>query len=226
METSTDTRNLSTVKKERKQLEQDFTLLNNRIKLLQLEEEKTWKRIDNAKKRHEQLSEFQLRSKEKEKFRKKHAERKDQELKDAQKNIQKLKQSNESHKNKHQEAILKARQDAYKEGKELKVYSVQRKQQIINAYTDTNRKKSKQVREDERNRANKLQQMKKKKMEEFKEDYESRVHEEVDKQKQLEQQIMEMELLEMELIKKLQNTQQIQQQVVGQLEEALAEQTS
>lgn len=44
----------------------------------------------------------------------------------------------------------------------------------------------------------------------------------MDRKKQLEKQVLEMEILESELIKKLQNTQQIQQQVVSGLEQALS----
>lgn len=49
-------------KKQRKQLQQDAALLSNRIKLLQIEEERTWKKIEETKKRKQQIENSKLRN--------------------------------------------------------------------------------------------------------------------------------------------------------------------
>lgn len=48
--------NLSEIKRERKHLEQDAQMLANRIKLLQLEDEKTWKKIKETKRKARQFA--------------------------------------------------------------------------------------------------------------------------------------------------------------------------
>lgn len=214
--------NLAETKKQRCQLQQDATLLRNRIKLLQTEETRTWKRIEQTKGRHAKLQQAQARTRKKQQDKQRVQEERDRDLRAAQQNIQQLKCARETGKNRNKETVQRKRQEAFQQGKELRTVSLQRKQQLLTAYMATNRQKSQLIREEERKSNDKLKQQEKQKLTKFKEAYVKRVDAEEGKNKELEQEIIDMERLEMELIKKLQNTQQLQQQVVNDLESALA----
>ena len=138
-------------------------------------------------------------------------------------NIQRLKLAWEQNKQSRKEALARSKREAYQQGKNYRVLSMQMKQKIVKSYTDKNRLRSHTVKEEERQRLRKLQELEERKQAEFKEDYRRRVTHEANRKEELEKQVLEMEMLEMELIKKLQNTQQIQQQVVSQLDEALSQ---
>lgn len=214
--------NLTEAKKQRCQLQQDATLLKNRIKLLQVEETRTWKRIEQTKNRHEKLQQAQARALKKRQDKQQLQEERDRDLQAAQQNIQQLKYARETGKSRNKETVQRKRQEAFQQGKGLRIVSLQRKQQQLTACTSTNRQKSQLIREEERKNNEKLRQQEQQKIQKFKEAYGKRVDAEETKNQELEQEIIDMERLEMQLIKKLQNTQQLQQQVVSDLENALA----
>ena len=58
------TPSLSEAKRQRKQLQQDSILLNNRIKLLQIEEQRTWKKIEEMKSRQRTMEEIRRKNEE------------------------------------------------------------------------------------------------------------------------------------------------------------------
>ncbi|CAG9310586.1 unnamed protein product [Blepharisma stoltei] len=209
-------------KKQRKQLQQDAALLSNRIKLLQMEEERTWKKIEEAKKRKNQVESSKLRNENKQKEIEKLTQIKEQIRQEAQEKIKKLKFERNSGKNKNIESIQSVRKDCYKYGREWKIYSLQQRQITDQAYREKNKQKALSVKLEERHRQVKLKKRYDKREEENKEDYLKRVKQEEEAKKQLEKHVMEMELLEMELIRKLQHTQLIQQEAISDLEKAIS----
>ncbi|CAG9335869.1 unnamed protein product [Blepharisma stoltei] len=209
-------------KKQRKQLQQDAALLSNRIKLLQLEEERTWKKIEEAKNRKNQIEHSKMRNENKQKEIEKLYQTKEQMRLEAQEKIKKLKFERNSGKNRNVESIQNTKKDCYKYGREWKVYSLQQRILTNQAYREKNKQRAMSVKLEERHRQMKLKKMGNRREEENKEDYLQRVKQEEEAKKQLERQVMEMELIEMELIRKLQQTQMIQQEAISDLEKAVS----
>eukprot|EP01022_Parablepharisma_sp_SALTPOND_P001622 TRINITY_DN106916_c1_g1_i1.p3 TRINITY_DN106916_c1_g1~~TRINITY_DN106916_c1_g1_i1.p3 ORF type:complete len:196 (+),score=49.99 TRINITY_DN106916_c1_g1_i1:1388-1975(+) len=101
-----------------------------------------------------------------------------------------------------------------------------RKQEIIKDYVAKNQEKKSLVRMQEDIAQQKIKVMKEKRLQEFKQNYESRIQEEMEKIKKREKDLAAMEKEEGDLIKKLQNTQQMQKSAFSELETAIKYQGS
>ncbi|CAG9324454.1 unnamed protein product [Blepharisma stoltei] len=217
---------LSDVKKQRRQLQQDANLLSNRIKLLQMEEERTWKKIEEAKKRKIQIEEIKKRKENQLKERESIRMIREQNRIKAQEQIQKLKFHRSIGKEKRKEELWSDKKVAYKSGREWREFSMKQKRDIINSIREENHQNALKIKVEENHHKIKIKKREEIRGEENKEDYLRRIKQEEAAKKELEQKVMEMELLEMELIRRLQHTQLIQKDAISELESAISKKQS
>ena len=225
MEMSEDTntstyaqKSLTDAKKERKLYEQDALLLNNRIKLLKEEERKTWKLIEETKRKKLLIEQARKRNQEKNQIRDEILRNQESEREKNQKKIKELKKQIENSMNKNRRSVETSKKQAYVEVRNLRDKSVEQKYKFFDEVAEENKKRSKSVKVDHIKQAIRLAKLKKIKENETKNHYLSRIKEEFLQKRQLESKVSELELLEQELIKRLQNTQNIHQQAVSGLE--------
>lgn len=218
---TTGTTTLLEAKKNRKQLERDTVILANRIKLLQLEEQKTWKRIEDARKKTEQVHTVRHRVTQKLDFKSKIQEERHKKLKEAKEHINFLRQQRVEDRDRMRRNIIKDKQLAYKEVRAVRDLSVQKKYDFMNQVVETNAQRSASVRHSNKRAEYKIKSYNESKVANASEEYWKRVEQEDKKKLDIEKQVMELELLEMDLIKRLQNTQQVQKQAYSELESAI-----
>ena len=101
-----------------------------------------------------------------------------------------------------------------------------RKQEILHDYMAKNQEKKMVVRVQEDAGQQKVQALKQKRLQDFKQNYQARLQEEMDRIRKKELELAKMEKVETELITKLQNTQQLQKRAFGELESAIKYQGS
>jgi hypothetical protein len=218
---TTGTLTLLEAKKNRKQLERDTVILANRIKLLQLEEQKTWKRIEEARKKTDQIHNNRQRVEQKIEFKSKIQEERQKKLQEAKEHINYLRQQRKEDRERMRRNIIKDKQVAYKEVRAVRDLSVQRKYDFLNSVVEQNAQRSASVRNSTKRAEHKIKSHNEAKVVSATEEYWKRVEQEDKKKQEIEKKVMELELLEMELIKRLQNTQQVQKQAFTELESAI-----
>lgn len=211
-------RTLSDVKKERRQCEQDVNLLSNRIKLLQLEEEKTWKQIEEAKKKKILLEVAQRRSEEKNRLREELQKSFEHQRELKQKRIQDLKLEISKNRQYSIKSVEHVKKQTYVEIRNMREQSMQQKYQILNEITKTNNERSSSVKIEHIKQSIRARKLKDLKEAQAKNDYIKRLNEELSTKNKLENKVSEMEQIELELIKRLQNTQNLQQKIVFDLQ--------
>lgn len=197
-------------KRERQQCEQDFVLLSNRIKLLQLEEEKSRKYIEESKKKKLLLEKAQQRSMEKTKFKEELQNSFEKQRKIKQKWIQDLKLQITKNKNSSLKNVEKAKKKAYIEMRNQRDQSLIEKYQILNDIIKKNKERSLSVREEHIKFSMKAKRLDEIRESHNKSEYIKRLNDELCVKTRLKSKVSEMETLESELIKRLQNTQNIQ----------------
>ena len=212
------TPSLSEAKRQRKQLQQDSILLNNRIKLLQIEEQRTWKKIEEMKSRQRTMEEIRRKNEETAKIKLDSEKKKESKRIENNIKISKFKEQSETDKKRNLETIFEYKKKSYAEIRELREKIMKEKYQMYAETVRINQQRSKSVRVDHKRQAVRLKKLEKYREEENKADYLRRVQEEERKKKEIEGKVIEMEILEMELIKKLQNTQLIQAKTLSELE--------
>jgi hypothetical protein len=211
-------RSLSDVKKERKQYEQDAALLSNRIKLLQLEEARTWKYIQETQRKQAALKEARKQAEEFTKIKEDCSKAYEKELELKQKRIKEIKFKIERGKQQHMNELQQAKKQTYFEQRFVRDKSMQQKYQIATENVIENKQRSKSVKIDHIKQSIRVKKLKEAKRVQAKEDYLKRINRENAVKSELEAKVTQMELLESELIKRLQNTQNYQQKVVTELE--------
>lgn len=212
---------LTEAKKQRKKLEKDAMTLSNRIKLLESEELKAWKKIEEIKKKQKEIHES----------RKKIEETAKQKLEIYQKNLQKREENNqkiinfkgklESSKTKKLEIILEHKKKSHAEIREIREKSIREKYQVYNQTLDFNKKRSQSVKLSHRKQARRVKELERLREENNKAEYLKRVMKEQEIKKNYELKVAEMEEKEAQLIKKLQDTQMIQAKFINELEETI-----
>lgn len=212
---------LTEAKKQRKQLENDSLILSNRIKLLQAEEQKAWKKIEEIKKRQKSIEEFRKKSEESAKLRFSIVQKKQKEREENSQKILEFKEKSERSKNKKLEIIFENKKRSHAEIREIRDRSFREKYQMYADIRMNNQKRSQSVKLEHKRQAEKLKKIGKVRDEENKQDYLKRVQKEEEVRKELEARVIDMEILEMDLIKKLQNTQYIQAKTMTELAETI-----
>jgi len=206
----------------RKKAEEDAQLLANRIALLQLEEKKAMKKIEETKKKAQEIMDLKNRNsqiqREKEELRRQKEEEEIRKTMQNKSTKEQIKMNQDNNRN-HLFRRLKDDVDTMRKTKQdVKDFASTTKQQEYS--------KNAQLVDTIRSREKEAQERKKKQLEETKQkarlEYQSKIeHEHTIKQK-TDDLISRLEQQEIELIQRLQNTQSLQKKAFDELEKALA----
>jgi hypothetical protein len=215
--------NLTSAKESRKRAELDAQLLANRIALLKQEEEKAWKKIEETRKRANEITE--LRNQNEEKF-----AAKEQFYKAKWESIRSAQTQNAYNRDK-----AKAVRDATKQGlteartanahrlKEQSHQILLQKKDREAAERQANIERGNLIKQKKEDAKRKLEEERLRQLEKFREDYESRMSQEELLRARTDALVAKMEKEEMELIQRLQNTQTVQRSAYEELEAALGQ---
>jgi len=216
-------KNLAEAKKARNQIEKDAQLLANRIALLKQEEMKTWKKIEETRKRAKDVMVLKHKNEERVQRQMEIMKANEDVVKQNQNNVYQLRKEREREKKKIQESIFLSKKDEALQLKMVKANNESKKRDYIDKISQENAIKNQIIREQLRQGSHKITYQKKQKLEEFKKHYSKRLDEEDRHKQDKEAEVMQMEMIEMELIKKLKNTQAIQKSAYSELEQALSQ---
>lgn len=216
-------RTLKDAKRERTQAEKDAELLANRIALLKQEEMRTWKKIEETKKRAKEVLDMKKKNEERIKKKMKDMKEKNKQVRENQRKVKMLREQRRKEKDKIRQAVLMNKRGEAKMTKLEERRNVRIKSEMMRRDWESKKQRSKQIKEQLRIAELKKREYEKRKLEEAKRDFEERIEREEKLTKQKEKEVMQMEMIEMELIKKLQNTQNIQKSAYQDLEKALAQ---
>ena len=202
-------------------VERDAQLLANRIALLKQEEVKTWKKIEETKKRAAEV--FKLKQRNNEKVQAK-MEKMQYDTMVAQQNRQRIDQMRKERnleKVKIQQSILMSKHEEARQARMKAEQDNLRKQQQLDYITRLNQERKSRIKFDEQLAKQKADEARRRKIAETRAAIARQIQDEQAIIAAKEQEVMQMELLEMELIKKLQTTQGIQKQAYMDLEAAI-----
>lgn len=209
---------LTGAKKERKQYEQDVLLLTNRIKLLQQEEQKTWKQIKETQRKKALIEEYRRIKEEKLKQKEQISHIFEKHREENQQKIKQLKFEIEKKKLTSKQSIQNSKKNAYIEICRLRDNIIEQKIKHEEDSLQENKKRSSSVKVDhikQNIRKRKVQEIRQNKS---KDEYFKKINKELEIKQELESRVHQMEALESELIKRIQNTQNIQQKVMSDFE--------
>lgn len=203
----------------RRLADRDAQLLANRIALLEAEEQKAWKKIKQTKERAETI----LTKRQQHQQEKKATRRAIQANRSSGQFISKAVNSS-LHKKSQQRSVNKAQKLAQDMKTEQARMARDRREQA-NLTLKNNKARRDQIYKAKKDSIATRDKEKAKLRQKNKEVYDKRVGKETTKRHEIESRVSKMERMEMELIKRLQNTQQLQQQAYQQLEGALNPET-
>lgn len=215
---STGSSSLVEAKKARQHIEQDALLLANRIKLLQSEESKTRKRIEEMKQKTERMLQVQERKDREQRERERIKSERQRHTEEARKRFHSLKDQHKAEKLKQRELLWLSKKEAYAEGRSGRDQAVNIKRQIEQRTERANKERYQVVKNSLESGSERLSKRKSNITRESRLQYLQRVEEEERKKKAKEQEVLTMEMLEMELINKLKYTQMLEQEAMKQLE--------
>lgn len=211
-------KSLSNVKKARKLFENDANLLSNRIKLLQLEEAKTWKFIKDTQKKKEKIQEYRKVKEAKIRQHEQISEVFERQLEENMQKIKMIKMEIERNKLNSKKVLQSSKKVAYVETKRLKQQISEQRVKFEEDFVNENKKRSTSVRVEHIKQGIRKKQDYELKLNRSKEDYLKRVNKEIEIKEELADKLNQMEVMELELIRRLQNTQNIQQKVLSEFE--------
>jgi len=206
----------------RKKAEEDAQLLANRIALLQMEEKRAMKKIEDTKKKAKEIMDLKSRNlqmqREKEQMRKQKEEEDMRKMMQNKSSKEQVKVNQENNRNQ----LLRRLKDDVELMRKTKQ---DLKEQTLHA-KDEDYVKNAQIANQVRNKEKELQMKKRKQLEEVKqkarEEYESKIEQELLLKEKTDELITRLEQQEMELIQRLQNTQSLQKEAFDDLERALS----
>jgi hypothetical protein len=213
-------------KQMRKKAEEDALLLANRIALLQVEEKKAIKKIEDTRKKAKEIMDLKARNAEQQRQKEElRRQREEDELRKMQNNKFQKQQSKDNYESNRSNLMMKLKNDVdemRKTKKDTKTAFHSTKEDEWNK----NLESVKAVRTQHQD----LHEKKKKQMEETKTkarlEYEGKIKQELTIREQTEEKIARLERQEMELIQRLQNTQNMQKEAFDTLEKALGSNTT
>eukprot|EP00411_Alexandrium_monilatum_P031648 CAMPEP_0175364244 /NCGR_PEP_ID=MMETSP0095-20121207/18007_1 /TAXON_ID=311494 /ORGANISM="Alexandrium monilatum, Strain CCMP3105" /LENGTH=266 /DNA_ID=CAMNT_0016662185 /DNA_START=21 /DNA_END=821 /DNA_ORIENTATION=+ len=213
--------NLSAAKESRKRAELDAQLLANRIALLKQEEEKAWKKIEETRKRAQEITE--LRSQNEQKF-----AAKEQFYKNKWESIRAAQAQNQYNRDK-AKAVRDATRSGLQESRAANaVKTKQQSQQFLMQKKDreaaerqANTDRTNIIKQRKEEAKRRLEEDRLAQLEKFRDDYEARAAQEELLRSRTDALVAKMEKEEMELIQRLQNTQTVQRNAYEELEAAL-----
>jgi len=215
--------NLTGAKEARKRAELDAQLLANRIALLKQEEEKAWSKINETRKRAQEI--VTLRTANEQKFLAK------EEFYKAKWNSIRESQAHNSHTRERSKEARRATRDLVLEDKKKNVHAVKlMSQEHISQKKDreltekqANGDRTAIIKQQKLEAKRKLELERQLKVSSFHEDYEARLGDEHLLRERTQALVAQMEKEEMELIQRLQNTQTVQRSAYEELENALGQ---
>jgi len=215
--------NLTGAKEARKRAELDAQLLANRIALLKQEEEKAWKKIEETRKRAQEIME--LRSANEQKF-----VAKEQFYKAKWESIRAAQTQNAYNRDRAKavreatrEGLLEQRQvNAAQTKNQSQQYLLQKKERE-SSERQTNIERGMLIKQKKEEAKRRLEEDRLVQLEKFREDYEARTAQEELLRSRTDALVAKMEKEEMELIQRLQNTQTVQRNAYEELEAALGQ---
>lgn len=196
-------------------------MLANRIALLKQEEMRTWKKIEETKKRAQDV--MRLKQKNNERVAKKieYYQEKEYEKKMLVEQNMRMRLMNQQEKEKIIQAIKESKADEAAQAKLKAQQDKARLQQHMQHITQKNIYKKQAIQMEEQIAKQKIEEQRRRKIQETRMLIQQQIEKELESIAKTEQQVMQMEMLEMELIKKLQTTQAIQKQAYMELEAAI-----
>mmetsp|Transcript_31348 Transcript_31348/g.86171 ORF Transcript_31348/g.86171 Transcript_31348/m.86171 type:complete len:269 (-) Transcript_31348:190-996(-) len=215
--------NLTSAKESRKRAELDAQLLANRIALLKQEEEKAWKKIEETRKRANEITE--LRNQNEQKF-----AAKEQIYKAKWESIRAAQTQNAYNRDK-----ARAVRDATKQGlmdqrctnankaKQQSHQFLLQKKERESAERQANLERGNLIKQKKEEAKRRLEEDRLAQLEKYREDYEARTAQEELLRARTDALVAKMEKEEMELIQRLQNTQTVQRNAYEELEAALGQ---
>jgi hypothetical protein len=217
-----DDKSLSTLKKARKQIESDAQILANRIALLKQEELKSWKKIEETKKKAQEV--YLLKKKNEEKIREKQLKEVDnkEHMKDSQFASVELRKNKQQERDSIRDAIVQQKRDEMLAIRRQKEKNAAKKKEYQTKILIENQTKHNSIRQQETIGNLRKKEYLESKMERFRMEQDRKVIQEEEFKHRKEMEVLNMEKLEMELIKKLQHTQLLQKAAYEELETALA----
>lgn len=215
--------NLTGAKEARKRAELDAQLLANRIALLKQEEEKAWNKINETRRRANEI--VTLRAQNEQKYL-----AKEQFYKEKWDSIRSAQAHNSANRERSKEARAATRNILLEEKKKV-FHSVKaqtqdhiaaKKAREI-AEKESNGSRSALIKQQKLEAKRKLEMERKEKLDQYQQDYHARTAEEEQLRERTQALVAQMEKEEMELIGRLQTTQNVQRQAYEELENALGQ---
>ena len=201
--------NLSEIKRERKHLEQDAQMLANRIKLLQLEDEKTWRKIQETKKKAKQLA--LVRQEQDNKLAIFHEIKQEREraISEKRNNYRAMKEFQRKERDDLKSAIFRSKYEDAILVKHQRESNIRNKQTAIDIISEENRMRNNSVKREKLIGKRKIMEFQQQKNFIGREMYLKKIEENERIKNEKIKQLSEMEMLEMQLIKRLENTKSI-----------------
>eukprot|EP00928_Gymnodinium_smaydae_P046762 TRINITY_DN3117_c0_g2_i1.p1 TRINITY_DN3117_c0_g2~~TRINITY_DN3117_c0_g2_i1.p1 ORF type:complete len:279 (-),score=98.37 TRINITY_DN3117_c0_g2_i1:52-822(-) len=213
--------NLTSAKESRKRAELDAQLLANRIALLKQEEEKAWKKIEETRKRANEITELRTQNETKFAAKENFYKAKWESIRSSQAqnayNRDKAKAIRDATKQSLAEARVQNAQHTKNQSQQILLQKKERESQE----RQMNSERSNFIRQKKEAARRKLEEDRLMQLEKFREDYESRTAQEELLRARTDALVAKMEKEEMELIQRLQNTQSVQRNAYDELERAL-----
>ncbi len=217
-EASTGSSSLVEAKRARQQIEQDAQLLANRIKLLQVEEVKTRRRIEETKRKTDLMLRAQERKEAEQREKERIQSERQRNTEAARKRFYSLKAQHHAEKLKQRELVWMSKKEQYTEGRAERDEAVQMKQALESNLERENQEKYRHVRGTLKVGSERLSRRKADITRESRLQYQQRIATEEKKKTAIEREVMSMEMLELELINKLKHTQLVEQEAMKHLE--------
>mmetsp|Transcript_57764 Transcript_57764/g.154002 ORF Transcript_57764/g.154002 Transcript_57764/m.154002 type:complete len:249 (-) Transcript_57764:232-978(-) len=213
--------NLTGAKEARKRAELDAQLLANRIALLKQEEEKAWKKIEETRKRANEIKD--LRSQNEQRI-----SAKEQFYKEKWESIRSAQSQNAFNRDK-AKAVREATRLGLVENKQaLAAKTKQQSEAMLQAKKEResemrqlNADRSAYIKQKKEDARRRLEEERLAQLDKFREDYEARISQEELLRQRTDALVANMEKEEMDLIQRLQNTQSVQRNAYEELEAAL-----
>lgn len=215
--------NLTSAKEARKRAELDAQLLANRIALLKQEEEKAWKKIEETRKRAQEITE--LRAQNEQKFAAK------EQFYKAKWDSIRAAQTQNSHNRDRAKAVREATRQGLMEARMANAHSTKQqshqyllqKKEREASERQANAERGNLIKQKKEEAKRKLEEERLAQLERYREDYEARTAQEEILRSRTDALVAKMEKEEMELIQRLQNTQTVQRNAYEELEAALGQ---
>jgi hypothetical protein len=215
--------NLTSAKETRKRAELDAQLLANRIALLKQEEEKAWKKIEETRKRANEITELRDQNEQKFAAKEQFYKAKWESIRAAQTQNAYNRDKTKAVRDATKQGLMDARMaNAHKTKQQSHQFLLQKKEREA-AERQANIERGNLIKQKKDEAKRKLEEERLAQLEKFREDYEARTAQEELLRARTDALVAKMEKEEMELIQRLQNTQTVQRNAYEELEAALGQ---